>query len=72
MRGLSAGAPSVVDADSADPNHLDTLAAAYAVAGRFDEAVVAADRGIARAEEEGDPALAAILRSRREDYPPEP
>ena len=62
----------IVDADSADPNHLDTLAAAYAAAGRFDEAVVAADRGIARAEEEGDPALAAILRSRREDYLPEP
>ncbi|MGI9590011.1 MAG: tetratricopeptide repeat protein [Myxococcota bacterium] len=58
----------VVDVEAADPNHLDTLAAAYASAGRFDQAVATAERGIARAEAQGDAALAASLRVRRERY----
>ena len=51
-----------------DPNHLDTLAAAYAAAGRGDEAVATAERGIRRAEAEGQPELAATLRARRAHY----
>jgi tetratricopeptide (TPR) repeat protein len=62
-------AESLVSPDDApDANLLDTLAAAYAAAGRSEEAVAAAERGIARAEASGDAALAATLLERRELY----
>jgi len=47
---------------------LDTLAAAQAAAGRFDAAVVTADRALARARETGDAALAETIRTRRARY----
>ena len=50
------------------PVMLGTLSAAYAEAGRFDEAVQAIDRGIAAAEKAGDEALARQLRVRRKLY----
>jgi len=52
----------------ADPNHLDTLAVAYAAAGRFAEAAAAADRGVALAESSGRPGLAASLRAQAVRY----
>jgi tetratricopeptide (TPR) repeat protein len=47
-----------------DPMVLDTLAAAYAAASRFDEAERTAALALARAEELGDTAFAARLRGR--------
>lgn len=63
------------------PEALDTLAAAYAEAGRFDDAVRTARRAIAVADRRGDDALAAEIGERLELYarnrpfraaPPEP
>jgi Flp pilus assembly protein TadD len=51
----------------ADPTVLDTLAAAYAAAGRFDEALRTAERAEALAVGPA-PALAAEIRARRELY----
>ncbi|HKY32457.1 MAG TPA: tetratricopeptide repeat protein [Candidatus Polarisedimenticolia bacterium] len=48
--------------------HLDTLAAAYAEAGRFDEAVAAAQRAVALAAEAGDTRHAEAVRSRLKLY----
>ena len=48
------------------PSMLDTLAAALAAAGRFDEAVTAADRALEIARR--DPELAGEIRERRERY----
>jgi tetratricopeptide (TPR) repeat protein len=52
---------------SASPsgNLLDTLAACYAAAGRFDAAAEAAGRAVARARAEGDPDVAAQAEARR-------
>jgi tetratricopeptide (TPR) repeat protein len=47
-----------------DPRILDTLAAAYADAGRQEEAAAAAERALALARERGDAALEAELRAR--------
>jgi tetratricopeptide (TPR) repeat protein len=47
---------------------LDTLAAAYAEAGRFDKAVEAARRAIALADQAGQAALANDIRARLEGY----
>jgi tetratricopeptide (TPR) repeat protein len=49
---------------SRDPDCLDTLAAAYAEAGRFDEAVAAAQKVVAAAEETHRPELIEIARKR--------
>jgi cytochrome c-type biogenesis protein CcmH/NrfG len=49
-----------------EPTVLDTLAAAYAAEGRFEDAVEAAERAVAAAA--GAPGLAAELRSRLELY----
>jgi Flp pilus assembly protein TadD len=49
---------------SRDPDCLDTLAAAYAEAGRFDEAVAAAQKVIAMAEETHRPELIEVARKR--------
>ena len=51
-----------------DPAVLDTLAAAYAEAGRFAEAVEAARRAGARAREAGDAALARDIEDRERLY----
>jgi tetratricopeptide (TPR) repeat protein len=47
-----------------DPSVLDTLAAAYADAGRYDEAARAAEQALAAAESSGSPGLAAQIRAR--------
>jgi hypothetical protein len=47
---------------------LDTLAAAYAAVGRFDEAVRSAEQAMALAEAEGSFALAQSIRGRISDY----
>jgi tetratricopeptide (TPR) repeat protein len=49
-------------------NLLDTLAAAYAAAGRFDEAVRSAEQAAALAEAEGDLALAQTIRKQTSSY----
>ena len=53
---------------AAKPNVLDTLAAALAELGRFEEAVEAADRAIQAARQAGDDELARRLEDRRESY----
>jgi tetratricopeptide (TPR) repeat protein len=47
---------------------LDTLAAAYAAAGRFEEAVRSAEQAVVLAEAEGDLAMAATFRKRLSNY----
>ena len=47
-----------------DPSVLDTLAAAYAAAGRYDEAVRVAEQALRQAETAGPPALAGQIRAR--------
>jgi hypothetical protein len=49
-------------------NLLDTLAAAYAANGRFEEAVHSAEKAVALAEAEGDLALAQAFRKRLSNY----
>jgi Tfp pilus assembly protein PilF len=51
-------------AASDEPALLDTLAAAYAAAGRYADAVAAAERAVDLAGSRGDAALAADIRSR--------
>ncbi len=51
-----------------DPKLLDTLAAAYAAAGRFDDAVTTADRAIQAALSRGDAHYATEIRSRLKRY----
>lgn len=48
-----------------DPRVLDTLAAAYAEVGRFDDAVKAARRGLQLAHQAGEQQMAAILDAHR-------
>ena len=48
----------------ADPSLLDTLAVAYAAAGRFDEAVATAARAAALADAAGQPQTAREMRER--------
>jgi tetratricopeptide (TPR) repeat protein len=50
------------------PIVLDTLAAAYASAGRFEDALAAAERALIGARREGDPQFAAEIRERIELY----
>ena len=52
----------------AEPRSLDVLGAAYAAAGRFDEAVRAAERAVALASRAGDAALATEIRARLSLY----
>lgn len=52
----------------AEPRSLDVLGAAYAAAGRFDEAVRAAGRAADLASRAGDAALAAAVRARLSLY----
>ena len=54
--------------DPTPPQMLDTLAAAYAEAGLFDQAVDTATRAIERAETLGQPALASRVRARLRLY----
>jgi tetratricopeptide (TPR) repeat protein len=58
----------VREAASPDPNELDTLAAAYAAAGRFDEAIGAAAQAAALAAERRQLPLAETIRSREQLY----
>ena len=51
-----------------NPKLLDTLAAAYAAAGRFDNAVTTANRAVQAALSRGDAHYAAEIRSRLERY----
>jgi Flp pilus assembly protein TadD len=51
-----------------EPNSLDSLAAAYAEAGRFSDAIRAAEEGITVARRQGDKTTEAELRSRLELY----
>jgi spermidine synthase len=53
---------------AADPDVLDTLAAAYAAAGRFDDAVRAAEQAAGAAERSGDSAGAERIRARADLY----
>jgi len=50
------------------PQCLDTLAAAYAAAGRFADAVITAEKAVQLAESAGQAPLATLLRSRLELY----
>jgi len=54
--------------DHGDPVVLDTLAAAYASAGRFEDARLTARRGVELANERGDAALVAEIRQRLSLY----
>jgi spermidine synthase len=54
--------------ESSDPDMLDTLAAAYAAAGRFQEANATALRAAGRADESGAPTLAGDFRERAALY----
>jgi tetratricopeptide (TPR) repeat protein len=54
--------------ESQDPDLLDTLAAAYAAAGRFDAAVTTADRAASGAEALGNETGASAFRSRLSLY----
>jgi tetratricopeptide (TPR) repeat protein len=54
--------------ESPAANELDTLAAAYAAAGRFDEAIASARRAIAMARAAGELELAAGFEARLTDY----
>jgi len=81
---LLATAPDPTDADAAeavrfaessvqatnhtDPSRLDTLAAAYAAAGRFDDAVETADRAAALARDGGNTDLEAEIRGHLAHY----
>ena len=47
---------------------LDTLAAAYAEAGRFDEAAATAREAVAAAERTGNPAAVARMSARLSQY----
>jgi tetratricopeptide (TPR) repeat protein len=51
-----------------DAHVLDTLAAAYAAAGRFEEAVLTAERGVGLARESGDVELEAEIEGRLARY----
>ena len=51
-----------------DPSQIDTLAAAYAAAGRFDDAVRAAARAIELARQQRQAALAQVVAARRQVY----
>jgi tetratricopeptide (TPR) repeat protein len=51
-----------------DPSLLDTLAAAYAAAGRFDAAVATAGLAAERAEQQGNASAAATFRERLASY----
>jgi tetratricopeptide (TPR) repeat protein len=55
-------------ADPPDPNHLDTLAEAYASAGRIEDAIETSRRALRVATESGDSELAEGLRARLEGY----
>jgi tetratricopeptide (TPR) repeat protein len=55
---------SVAAAGHADPDLLDTLAAAYAAAGRFEEAVAAAERAVQAASEAGLQQKVAAIQAR--------
>jgi Flp pilus assembly protein TadD len=54
--------------DGADPNVLETLAAAYAETGQFPKAIAVAERAISLASARGDKALADTLRLRIKLY----
>ena len=54
----------VRDAERSDPNSLDTLAAAYAAAGRFDEAVRAASQAVELAQQQGETEMGEQIRAR--------
>jgi len=51
-----------------EPNFLDTLAAAYAAAGRFDQAVSAAEKALRLAQSAGKDKLASDIKSRLDLY----
>ena len=51
-----------------NPNHFDTLAAAYAAAGRWDDAVRAASRAAELAEQQRDSVLLADIRRNLDRY----
>jgi tetratricopeptide (TPR) repeat protein len=52
----------------AEPSILDTLAAAYAQAGRFDDAVATAEKALAIARAAGNSALAEEIRKNQAHY----
>jgi tetratricopeptide (TPR) repeat protein len=54
----------VREAEPPDPNWLDTLAAAYAAAGRFEEAMRTASQAAALAQEQGESELGEQIRAR--------
>jgi Flp pilus assembly protein TadD len=56
------------ESDAAHPSYLDTLAAAYAEAGRFDEAVETAQRALEAAHREGRSELARRIEQRLAGY----
>jgi tetratricopeptide (TPR) repeat protein len=59
---------AVAELGDGDAGALDTLAVAYAAAGRREDAARTAQRALARAEAGGDAALAAQIRARLSDY----
>jgi tetratricopeptide (TPR) repeat protein len=61
-------ATRAVELDKNNANFLDTLATAYAEAGRFAEALETAERAVALAASQNDAALADVLRTRVQLY----
>jgi tetratricopeptide (TPR) repeat protein len=57
-----------VKAGGASPSSLDTLAAAYASAGRFPDAIRATEQGLAQARQESQPDMIRTLQSRLDLY----
>ncbi len=58
----------VREVEKPDPNWLDTLAAAYAAAGRFEEAARTASQAARSAQEQGRTELEEQIRARRDLY----
>ena len=54
----------VREAEKPDPNWLDTLAAAYAAAGRFEDATRVASQAAALAQEQGQTGIGEQIRAR--------
>jgi len=63
----TAAAEALVKVDE-QPHHLDTLAAAYAAAGRFDDAIRTASRAAELAESRNDSARLADIRRNLDRY----
>jgi tetratricopeptide (TPR) repeat protein len=67
-RAVELGRQACALTGESQPGLLGTLAAAYAEAGRFPEAIATAQKAIALAEQAGNPEVAAINRKLLAEY----